>query len=111
MLAVIFGAFGAHLLKKRLTADLLDIYHTAVQYHFFHSLALLGLGLLLLQLPESVLLRWSGWLLLAGMILFSGSLYMLALSGMRWLGAITPLGGGAFIIAWLLLAVAVWKAP
>ncbi|MEM1112579.1 MAG: DUF423 domain-containing protein [Pseudomonadota bacterium] len=109
MLAVAFGAFGAHALKARLDEYALGVYETAVQYHFYHSLALLAVGLLALQVPQSGLLKSSGWLFLAGVFIFSGSLYVLALSGMRWLGAITPLGGLAFIAAWACLALAAWK--
>ena len=105
--AVALGAFGAHALKARLGAELLAVYHTAVQYHFYHALGLLMVGLIAMQLPASGLVRASGWLMLAGIVLFSGSLYLLSLSGTRWLGAVTPLGGMAFIGAWLLLALAV----
>ncbi len=100
LLAVAFGAFGAHALKTRLDAYALGVFETAVQYQFYHSLALLGVGILLLHQPQVALLRSSGWLFLVGMILFSGSLYLLALSGVKWLGAVTPLGGLAFIAGW-----------
>ncbi|GAB4352162.1 MAG: DUF423 domain-containing protein [Immundisolibacter sp.] len=106
-LAVMLGAFGAHGLRGRLPADLMAIYQTACQYHVYHALGLLAVGLLAMSLPASAVLRWSGGLMLAGTLLFSGSLYLLAVSGQRWLGAITPLGGTAWIIAWLLLAWAV----
>lgn len=109
MLAVLFGAFGAHALRDRLGADLMAVYHTANQYHFYHSLGLILVGLLALQLPGSALLRWSGWTMLAGLLIFSGSLYLLSLTGVRWLGAITPIGGTAFIAAWALLALAVLR--
>lgn len=111
LLAVILGAFGAHALKKSLTPELRAIYETAVQYHFYHALGLLAVSLLSLHLPNSGLLKWSGWLLVAGIVVFSGSLYGLSLSGARWLGALTPLGGTAFIVAWLLLVIAILKAP
>ena len=107
LLAVALGAFGAHALKKTLAPDLMAVYQTAVNYHVYHALGLLAVGLLALHLPESALLRWAGILLAVGVLLFSGSLYALSLSGIRWLGAITPFGGIAFMIAWLLLAVAV----
>ncbi len=106
-LAVMLGAFGAHALRGRLPADLLAIYQTASQYHVYHALGLLAVGLLSLHLPTSGALRWSGWLMLLGTALFSGSLYLLAITGQRWLGAITPLGGSAWIAAWLLF---VWAA-
>jgi uncharacterized membrane protein YgdD (TMEM256/DUF423 family) len=111
MLAVLLGAFGAHALRGRLTPDLLGIYQTAVQYHFWHGLGVLAVGLAVTQLPASVTLRWAGWLMLAGIVLFSGSLYLLATTGARWLGAVTPLGGTAFIAGWALLALAIARAP
>ncbi len=109
LLAVILGAFGAHGLKSRLAEDLLTVYQTGVQYHFYHTLALMVAGLLLLRHPEAVMLNWSGWLFVAGILIFSGSLYVLAITGTRWLGAITPIGGLAFIGGWLCLAMAIFK--
>ncbi|MFI4953000.1 MAG: DUF423 domain-containing protein [Burkholderiales bacterium] len=106
--AVALGAFGAHALKARLPPDMLDIYQTAVKYHFWHALGLFVLGLLMLQWSGAPALTLAAWLLLAGLILFSGSLYLLALSGARWLGAITPLGGVASIAAWLIVAWVAW---
>lgn len=108
-LAVALGAFGAHALKTRLAPDLLAVYHTGVQYHFYHALGLLAVGMLSLQVPGSPLVRASGWLMLAGIAIFSGSLYALALTGVRWLGAITPIGGVSFLAAWLALALAAWR--
>ena len=105
--AVAFGAFGAHALKSRLSADLLTVYQTAVQYHFWHALGLFALALLMLQWDAPVL-NLAAWLLLAGLILFCGSLYLLALTGERWLGAIAPLGGVASIAAWLVVAWVAW---
>lgn len=110
LLAVAMGAFGAHALKKTLAPDLMAIYETAVHYHIYHALGLLVVGLLALHLPEAVLPRWAGILMVAGLVLFSGSLYVLSLSGARWLGAVTPFGGAAFMAAWLLLAIAVARA-
>lgn len=109
MLAVIFGAFGAHALRGRLDSYALGVFETAVQYHFYHALALVAVGVLALHQPQSALLRSGGWLFLLGLLLFSGSLYLLALTGTRWLGAITPLGGLAFIAGWACLAVAGWR--
>ena len=108
--AVALGAFGAHALKGRLSAEMLAVWHTGVEYHFFHALGLLAVGLLATQLPESALLKWSGWLMLAGIAAFSGSLYALALTGERWLGAITPFGGVAFLAAWALFVTAAVRA-
>lgn len=108
-LTVALGAFGAHGLETVLTPERLNTWHTGVLYQMFHTLALLALGLLLMQV-NSAWLHWSAWLFLAGIILFSGSLYVLALSGIRILGAITPLGGLAFLAGWVCLLVGVWKA-
>lgn len=110
LLAVALGAFGAHGLKARLTPDLLAVYQTAVQYHFWHAIGLVLIGLLALHMPDSGQLRAAGWLMLAGILLFSGSLYALALSGERWLGAVTPFGGLAFLLAWASLVWAVLRA-
>jgi uncharacterized membrane protein YgdD (TMEM256/DUF423 family) len=109
-LAVIFGAFGAHALKGRLSPEMLSVYHTGAQYQFYHALGLLLIGVIATQLQNSGALRLSGFLMLAGIILFSGSLYVLAITGVTWLGAITPLGGVAFIAAWLVLAFATLRA-
>jgi uncharacterized membrane protein YgdD (TMEM256/DUF423 family) len=106
-LAVALGAFGAHALKARLSADMTAVWQTAVQYHAWHALALFGLGLLMLHWPERADLRVASWLLLAGIVLFSGSLYALALTGVRGLGAVTPVGGVLFLAGWLVLAWAV----
>lgn len=103
-LCVAFGAFGTHGLKLRLSADMLTVYQTGVQYHFYHALGLIMVGLVLLHFPKSRTVVLSGWLMLAGIVLFSVSLYALSLTGIRELGAITPLGGMAFLSAWILLA-------
>jgi uncharacterized membrane protein YgdD (TMEM256/DUF423 family) len=105
-LGVALGAFGAHALKARLSVDMLAVWQTAVQYHLWHALGLVAVGLLAQHLPASVPVRVAGWLMLVGIVLFSGSLYALALSGTRWLGAITPFGGACFILGWLVLVVA-----
>lgn len=104
--AVMLGAFGAHALKNRLPADLMAIWQTAVQYQFWHTLALLGVGILLTQGIQSKSLTASGWLFTAGIVVFSGSLYILSLSGIRWLGAITPVGGALWLAAWACLCYA-----
>jgi len=109
-LVVILGAFGAHGLKARLGADMMTVYQTGVQYHMFHALGLLAVGLTLTQLPDSMLLKWSGWLMLAGIVIFSGSLYVLSTTGWKWLGAVTPLGGLSFIAAWVVFVVAAVKS-
>lgn len=99
-LAVAIGAFGAHGLESVLNADSMRTYQTGVQYHFYHTMALLGVGLLAMQIEPSRLLTIAGWAFVVGIVLFSGSLYILSISGIRWLGAITPLGGLAFLIGW-----------
>jgi uncharacterized membrane protein YgdD (TMEM256/DUF423 family) len=109
-LAVALGAFGAHGLKSRLTEEMLNIFETGVQYHFYHAIGLLIVGFIAQYLPDSKLLTWSGWLMIFGIFIFSGSLYALSISGVRWLGAITPIGGLCFIASWIFVALAVWKS-
>lgn len=108
-LAVALGAFGAHGLKKVLAVDLMVVYQTGVQYHFYHALGLLFIGVLSQQWPPSMLTKSAGWLLFAGIILFSGSLYVLSISGIRQLGMITPFGGVAFLVGWILLSIAAYQ--
>jgi uncharacterized membrane protein YgdD (TMEM256/DUF423 family) len=103
---VILGAFGAHALKARLTAELLAVYQTAVQYHFWHALALLGVGLAMPQLSGTAWLQTAGWLFVAGLLLFSGSLYAIAFGAPRSIGLVTPVGGLCLILGWLAVAVA-----
>lgn len=105
LVAVGAGAFGAHALRARLTPDLLAVWETAARYQMYHALALLVVALGASRWPAA---GWgaAGWLFTAGIAVFSGSLYVLALSGVRWLGAITPLGGAAFLAGWLMLALA-----
>lgn len=102
-LAVALGAFGAHALKARLTLDLLAVWKTGVEYHFYHALALLAVGLLARQLQPSGALTAAGVCFALGVLLFSGSLYALALSGVRVLGAVTPFGGLLFLVGWACL--------
>lgn len=99
---VAMGAFGAHGLKNMLSEHHLDVYKTAVNYQIWHAL-LLGI---IARLPEQRLLYWAGWAALVGIVLFSGSLYVLSISNISWLGMITPCGGLAFLTAWGLLACA-----
>jgi uncharacterized membrane protein YgdD (TMEM256/DUF423 family) len=106
-LCVAFGAFGAHSLKQMISVEMLAVYQTGVQYHFYHSLGLIIVGLVLLHIPRSKPVLLSGWLMLGGIVLFSVSLYALSLTGIRILGVITPFGGVAFLSAWLLLAYGV----
>lgn len=106
-LGVALGAFGAHGLRARLTPDLLAVWKTAVEYQFYHALALLLVGLLARQMPSSgALSHVAGLCFALGILVFSGSLYALALSGVRVLGAVTPLGGVLFLAGWLCLLLA-----
>lgn len=107
-LSVAAGAFGAHALKARLSQDLLTIFETGARYHMYHALGLLAVGLVAQGRPSG-LLSGAGWAMLVGIVLFSGSLYALALSGVRALGAITPLGGVGFLVGWVLLALGAWR--
>jgi uncharacterized membrane protein YgdD (TMEM256/DUF423 family) len=107
--AVAAGAFGAHALSARLTPDRLATWETAARYHMYHALALVLIGLLGGRWP-SALLGWAGWLFVAGVLVFSGTVYALALGAPRWLGAITPLGGLALITGWLLVAAAIARS-
>ncbi len=109
-LAVAAGAFGAHLLRNRLAPTDLAIYETAARYQMYHSLALLLAGVMPARRSPRIL-RAGCRLFLAGILLFSGSLYALALSGQSWLGALTPLGGAAFLAGWACLALAVLREP
>lgn len=110
-LAVAFGAFGAHALKEKLSDKYLAIWETAVQYQMYHAIGLIVIGILMSPniIGHVSQLSWSGYLMLAGIVIFSGSLYVLSLSGIGILGAVTPIGGVAFLIAWILVIVAVVK--
>src|SRR4030042_2814308 len=108
-LVVLLGAFGAHGLKERLSPEMMLIYQTGIQYHFYHAAGLLVVVILSFFLQVSPLIRWSGLLMAAGIVIFSGTLYLLSITGLRWLGAITPVGGTAFAVAWVLLATACLK--
>ncbi|EPA97141.1 DUF423 domain-containing protein [Pseudomonas umsongensis] len=104
------GAFAAHGLKNRLSAEYLAIFHTGVTYQLVHTLALLGVALLATQIPGR-LVTWAGASFAIGIVLFSGSLYVLTLTGVSKLGIITPFGGLAFLIGWLCLGLAAWRLP
>lgn len=107
-IAVALGAFAAHALKGRLDSALLNTFEIGVRYQMYHALALLAVGWAYGRSPGTAVAA-SGWLFVLGTLLFSGSLYVLSLSGARWLGAITPLGGAAFLAGWVCLAWAFWK--
>lgn len=104
-ISVAAGAFGAHVLKARLEPSALTTFETAARYEMYHALALVAVGLLSARQPSTAA-AIAGWAFLAGTLLFSGSLYALVLSGVRWLGAITPIGGVAFLVGWVALLVA-----
>jgi uncharacterized membrane protein YgdD (TMEM256/DUF423 family) len=104
MLAVALGAFGAHVLKGIISFEMLEVYKTGVQYQFYHTFALLAVGVLMYFNPSKVL-KWSAYLFIAGIVLFSGSLYVLAVSGIKTVGIMTPFGGIVWIVAWLLLSI------
>jgi uncharacterized membrane protein YgdD (TMEM256/DUF423 family) len=103
-ISVAAGAFGAHALRSRLTPEYLGVFETAARYQMYHALALLAVAWAITRGTGSTA-QWAGWLFVIGTVLFSGSLYGLALTGIRWLGAITPLGGVAFLAGWLCLAL------
>lgn len=107
-LGVLLGAFGAHALKTILSPEMLAVYKTGVEYQFYHALGLLLIGVIGFQI-KSKYLQWSGIFITIGIILFSGSLYVLTLSGIIAIGAITPIGGLSFVAGWIFLAAAVWK--
>lgn len=107
--AVLLGAFGAHALKNTLSQYSWEIYHVAVQYHWVHALGLIGLGLWAAQNPSADT-SLAGWAFVAGLSIFSGSLYALAITELKFLGAITPIGGVAFLVGWIAFAFQVWKA-
>ena len=104
-LAVAAGAFGAHALRARLSPELLAVFETGTRYQMYHALGLLAVGWAAARWPGSPA-TWAGWLFIVGTLIFSGSLYTLALTGLRWLGAITPIGGLCFLGGWLCLALA-----
>lgn len=108
-LAVVAGAFGAHGLRGRLAPELLSVFETAARYQMYHALALVAVALLLERRP-SAWLRAAGWCFAGGTVVFSGSLYLLALTGIGWWGAVTPLGGVALIAGWGLLACGLWRS-
>ena len=107
--AVAIGAFGAHGLKGKLSADMMQVYQTGVEYHFYHALGVLLVGVIAGFYPQASGVQWAGWLLVLGVLLFAGSLYALSLSGIKVLGAITPIGGVAFIAGWITLAVSLYR--
>lgn len=110
VLAVAIGAFGAHIMKSKLEPDKLKIYEVGVQYHITHALGIILVGLLAAHNPDVGMIQAAGWLLFAGIVLFSGSLYVLSVKRARFLGPVTPLGGLCFMAGWVLLALGVMQA-
>jgi len=110
-LGVGLGAFGAHGLKTKVTPEMLAVWQTGVLYHLVHALGLLLIGILCHLMPEAATARNAGWEILLGTVLFSGSLYLMVLTGIKPLGMITPFGGIAFLLGWLLLGIAAWQYP
>ncbi len=107
LIAVALGAFGAHALRGRLSAEMLGVFEVGVRYHMYHALGLLAVAWAAARWPGSGVAA-AGWLFLAGIVVFSGSLYLLSLTGQRWLGTVTPVGGLCFLAGWLVLAWRVW---
>jgi len=108
-LAVALGAFGAHALEARVEPRLLEVFETGVRYHFYHALALIAVVVAIGRWPQAGLAPLAGWLFVAGIVVFSGSLYLMTFTGARWLGAITPIGGVAFIAGWICLVLTAWR--
>lgn len=109
---VLAGSFGAHGLRAKLSPEMLEVFETGARYHLIHAVALLALGGFMAASSRSTILNWTAWLFALGIIVFSGSLYALAITGHKWLGMITPLGGSMFIIGWLCVIVfAIRAAP
>lgn len=108
-LAIAIGAFGAHGLANKVTEKMLANWNTGAHYHVIHALALIAIGLIMSKAGNTSLLTTAGWLLFAGIILFSGSLYVMVLTNVKALGAITPIGGVSFIVGWVLVAIAAVK--
>jgi uncharacterized membrane protein YgdD (TMEM256/DUF423 family) len=109
LLAVGAGAFGAHALRERLVPDMLSVFDVGARYHMYHALGLLAASWAVSRWPGAAAVA-AGWLFVAGTVIFSGSLYLLAFTGQRWLGAVTPLGGLAFMLGWAALAWAALRA-
>jgi len=104
-IAVALGAFGAHSLKTKISADMLNIFEVGVRYQVYHAFALIAVALATAKWPEANL-NTAGWCFIAGIVIFSGSLYLLSFTGIRWLGAVTPIGGLAFLAGW---AILIWS--
>ncbi len=108
-LCVLLGAIGAHILKQKFSGELFNTFQTGLQYHFYHALGLILIGVLLFHLPQSKLVKLSGWVMLTGILFFSGTLYIVSFTEMRSLGMVAPIGGLSLMSAWLILAYAIWS--
>jgi uncharacterized membrane protein YgdD (TMEM256/DUF423 family) len=109
-LAVALGAFGAHILKSKLSSEMMQIFQTAVHYQMFHALGILIIAIIAERASRQVIWTISLWSMFVGICLFSGSLYVLSLTGIKMLGAMTPFGGLGFLLGWILVVVALWKS-
>ncbi len=108
VLSVVIGAFGAHILKNILSENMIVIYHTGVEYQFYHSLGLFAVAFVS-NFQDNKQVKYSGYFMILGIILFSGSLYLLSTTGVGWIGIVTPIGGLCFIVSWILLAIGISK--
>jgi uncharacterized membrane protein YgdD (TMEM256/DUF423 family) len=109
--ATVLGAFGSHALQAQVSAEQLDVWRVAVDYQFFHALGLLGIAILMQRWTTSSALPWVAWLMFAGVLLFCGTIYLAVLGAPRWINILTPVGGLAFMLAWLVTAIAAWRQP
>ena len=108
-LCVLLGAIGTHVLKHKFSSELLNTFQTGLQYHFYHALALILIGILLFHLPQSKFVKLSGWVMFTGILFFSGTLYVVSFTEMRALGMVAPIGGLSLMSAWLILAYGIWS--
>lgn len=108
-LATLLGAFGSHALQAHVAPERLEVWRVAVDYQFFHALGLFGIAILMQRWSTSSVLRWAAWLMSAGVLLFSGTIYLSVLGAPRWINMVTPFGGLTFMLAWLITAVAAWR--
>lgn len=109
-LAIGIGAFGAHALKQKISKDMLEVFEVGVRYHMYHALALFAIAWAIAFFLHP-LIALSGWMILLGTVIFSGSLYILSITSIKWWGMITPIGGIILLLGWLLLIIGIWKSP
>lgn len=108
-LSVAIGAFGAHGLEGKISEKLLQVWKTGVQYQMFGTVLIFVIAFLMMKFQQVTMMYWAGWLSVIGIILFSGSLYVMSITGIKWLGAITPFGGISFLVAWILVGIVIIK--